>query len=73
MRTLTIQVHVTEDGRLQAQAPPELPPGDHEAIIVLEEPAARGAFRIEDLPVDRGPWDSRISLRREDMYGDDGR
>ena len=30
-------------------------------------------FTMEDFPVHDGPWDDSISLRREDMYGDDGR
>jgi hypothetical protein len=28
---------------------------------------------IDELPVYDGPWDDSISLRREDLYGDDGR
>ena len=31
-------------------------------------------FRIEDLPKhDLGPWPEGLSLRREDIYDDDGR
>jgi hypothetical protein len=29
--------------------------------------------RVADLPSHDVPWDGSISLRREDMYGDDGR
>jgi hypothetical protein len=30
-------------------------------------------FSVGDLPSHDLPWDDSISLRREDMYGDDGR
>lgn len=31
-------------------------------------------FDVDDLPVhDLGPWPEGLSLRREDLYGDDGR
>ena len=30
--------------------------------------------KLNNLPtVDLGPWPDRISLRRDDLYGDDGR
>ena len=40
-------------------------------ITVPETPRRRRSVR--DMPVHHGPWDDSISLRREDMYGDDGR
>ena len=36
-------------------------------------PNAGKKFSVEDLPSHDIPWDDSISLRREDMYGDDGR
>ena len=30
-------------------------------------------LRVADLPTHDIPWDGSVSLRREDMYGDDGR
>jgi hypothetical protein len=29
-------------------------------------------FHLADLPLHDTPWDGSISLRREDLYGDDG-
>ncbi|MFZ3237215.1 MAG: hypothetical protein WA184_17855, partial [Stellaceae bacterium] len=52
-------------------------PGEHEAMITLAPSPPRQTptkkFRVEDLPSQDIPWDDSISLRREDMYGDDGR
>lgn len=33
----------------------------------------RSKFRISQFPVHEGDWDHTVSLRREDLYGDDGR
>lgn len=74
MLTVKTRVRVV-DGRLEATLPAEIPSGDHEAVIVIDaaEPAARPKFDMANFPVHDGPWDDTISLRREDMYGDDGR
>lgn len=74
MLTVRTRVRVT-DGRLEADLPASVPAGDHEAVIVIDaaEPSPRPKFDISKLPVDDRPWDETISLRREDIYGDDGR
>jgi hypothetical protein len=38
---------------------------------LVQHPERR--LRMHDLPTHDTPWDGSISLRREDMYGDDGR
>jgi hypothetical protein len=53
-----------------------VPPGEHDVTITLalirEAPTRK--FRIEDLPKDDlGPWPEGLSLRREDIYDEDGR
>jgi hypothetical protein len=74
MLTVTTKVRVAEDGTLEARVPTTLPPGEHEAVIVVNETNPdKPKFRVADLPVHPGPWDHTVSLRREDMYGDDGR
>jgi hypothetical protein len=73
LTTVRTQVTVKEDGTIEAKVPGMLPAGQHEAVIVVEGERPRRTFRIDDLPVDSGPWDDSVSLRREDMYGDDGR
>ena len=79
MLTLRTKVRETEDGTLEVSVPATaLPPGEPEAAMAIVvgarragPPAAR--FRVADLPVHDAPWDGSVSLRREDLYGDDGR
>jgi hypothetical protein len=73
MATIRIRVTVKGDGTVEGKAPDGLPAGEHEATIDVAEPQPRRRFKIEDFPTNDTPWDDSISLRREDMYGDDGR
>jgi hypothetical protein len=73
LTTVRTQVTVKEDGTIEARAPGQLPVGEHEAVIIVESERPRRPFSIDDLPVDSGPWDDGVSLRREYIYGDDGR
>jgi hypothetical protein len=36
MRTIEVTVTVTPDGTLTAQAPPDVPPGEHLAVLVVD-------------------------------------
>ena len=50
--------------------------GEHEVVVVLEERKEDGARRsiLEGFPTyDLGPWPEGLTLRREEIYGDDGR
>ena len=70
MTVITTILHVSPDGAISIAE--KLPAGDHTAIItVSESPQPRRSAL--DLAVHHGPWDDSISLRREDMYGQDGR
>ena len=75
MNTIRMRIQVTADHTISGVAPPELPAGEHEVLVsagpVPTPPSKR--FRIAEFPVDHGQWDDSISLRREDMYGGDGR
>jgi hypothetical protein len=75
MRVIEATTTISEDGYITLKAPPDLLPGVYPAIVVIETPdsgtPARKPFVV---PVDDcGPWPEDLSLRREDMYGDDGR
>ena len=76
MTQIHTRIRVGRDHRITGVAPPEVP-GEHEAMITLAPSPARQmpskTFSVEDLPSHDIPWDDSISLRREDMYGDDGR
>lgn len=74
MLTVKTRVRVV-DGRLEATLPTAVPSGDHDAVIVIDTADAepKPPFDMKKFPVHDAPWDESISLRREDMYGDDGR
>jgi hypothetical protein len=77
MTQIHTRIHVGPDHSITGVAPPDVPPGEHEVTITLvpsstqEMPTKR--FSLKDFPSHDLPWDDSISLRREDMYGDDGR
>ena len=78
MTQIHTRIRVGPDHRISGIAPPEVPPGEHEVTITLATSPARETppqkFRIEDLPKhDLGPWPEGLSLRREDIYDEDGR
>jgi hypothetical protein len=69
MTVITTRLTVAADGTISAATP--LPAGEHPATIIVAEPSQRRRS-VLDLPVHHGPWDDRLSLRREDLYGDHG-
>jgi hypothetical protein len=74
MRTLQIAVTITPDHELKIQLPPEIPAGDYQIVLVMEEKSIQEQRQPFNFPVDDyGPWPTDLSLRREDMYDDFGR
>lgn len=74
MLSVKTRVTVKDDGTVQAKLPGgELPPGEHDAVIVLSAERPAKKFSMKDFPRHEGEWDHTVSLRREDLYGDDGR
>jgi hypothetical protein len=71
MTVVCAKIHVAPDGTISGKAPREVPPGEYQAPIT--QPKRKRAPRSLDLPLHEGHWDDRVSLRREDIYGDDGR
>jgi hypothetical protein len=80
MTVVTARIQVAEDGTISGRAPAgQVPPGEHTAAITVsaiplahQEPTM--PFNVDELPRhDLGPWPEGLSLRREDLYGDDGR
>ena len=79
MTVITTTLRVAADGAVSLAD--RLPAGEYTATI--EVPAGHGRparqlptlpFDADALPVhDLGPWPEGLSLRREDLYGDDGR
>ena len=74
MNEIRTRIQVAPDHTITGIAPPGVPAGKHVAIITISTPPIPEKLsRVADLPVHDTPWDGSISLRREDMYGDDGR
>ncbi len=78
MTVITTRITVAPDGTISTATP--LPAGSHTASVELhDQPPARQQptqpFDVDSLPkIDLGPWpEGGVSLRREDLYGDDGR
>ena len=73
MNEVRTRIRVGPDHRVTGSVPPEVPPGEHDARIDLRIAGEAKPFVIEGFPVDHGPWDDGVALRRADLYGDDGR
>ncbi len=78
MTVITTRITVAEDGTISGRMPAsQLPPGEHEATITLTTNTPRSPngkpFTMENLRIHDTPWDGTISLRREDLYDDEGR
>ena len=71
MNEIRARIHIGSDHQISGIAPPEVPPGEHEVTISLA-PMRGKSFRLAHLPLHDTPWDGSISLRREDMYADNG-
>jgi hypothetical protein len=72
MRTIETIVMIGGDGRLVLQLPPDITPGEHRIVLVIEEqPVVTEKRPPLDFPViDVGKWPEDLSLRREDLYDD---
>ena len=75
MTVINTRIIVAPDGAISTSTP--LAAGEYTARIEIPEPPQPPTSTdpvLDDLPVrDLGPWPEGLSLRREDMYGDDGR
>lgn len=78
MTQIRARILVGRDHRISGTVPDDVPPGEHEALITLAPPPevqpSPERLHLAEMPVhDLGPWPEGLSLRREDIYGDDGR
>jgi hypothetical protein len=78
MQDVRTRIRVNADHTITGVAPADVPPGEHEVTITVSPPPprqlSRAPFDVNKLPVvDLGPWPDGVSLRREDIYDDDGR
>ena len=74
-KTIEAMGKVSRNGDLVLHVPSDIVPGEHHVLLIIDQPDASAAGdRLLDFPVDHvRNWPSNLSLRREDMYGDNGR
>lgn len=73
MPKVLASLHVDRDGRVTGRVPSSVPPGDYTAPLEVPAPSQRPGQTKLDIPLHDEPWDDEVSLRREDLYGEDGR
>ena len=75
MKTVETIAKVSRRGSLVAHVPADITPGEHQVVLIISETSDAGPRRAKlKIPVVRvGRWPAGLSLRREDMYGDNGR
>lgn len=75
MTTIECSVLVDEDRKTVLQLPDEVAPGRHRLVVVVDQetpwPVSDPLEGFPTIEVDH--WPEGLPLRREDMYGDDGR
>lgn len=73
MRNLNLRLTVPQDRRVTIELPDDIEPGELDVVLVVRRSPGRSTPR-DPFPLIPGvKWNDEISLRREDMYGDDGR
>jgi hypothetical protein len=75
MRTIETTATVAPDGTLIVQVPPDVTPGTHQIVLVIDDWSREAPeSQLDAFPViSVGAWPPDLSLRREDIYGDTGR
>jgi hypothetical protein len=76
MKAIETTVVVGEDHKVTLQLPPDVTPGPHHVIVVVDGPRGQqpSTWTMADWPVhDAGLTDPDFTMRREELYGDNGR
>jgi hypothetical protein len=78
MRTIETMATIAADGTLTAKLPPDIEPGQHRVVVVIDETRTqptehRPSEPFPVLQVSAWGYPPDETFRREDMYGDDGR
>jgi hypothetical protein len=74
MRTIETTIEVDEHGKATVPMPADLAPGAYRAVVVIETgPADLARAPLCFSAHDVGPWPEGFTVRREEIYDDDGR
>ncbi len=75
MKTLETTGIVTARGQLLVHVSPDIPLGEHNLVVVLDDMTTHAPrpTRVTIPLLHVGAWPKGLSLRREEIYGDDGR
>ncbi len=78
MQTIEVTIHVLPEGRIELEGLPELPPGKHPALLLVDPPSHEPKTSTPSTPLqlkmlDWSAWPAGTTFRREDLYGDDQR
>jgi hypothetical protein len=74
MKTIQTNAIVEPGHTITLHLPDDIQPGAYRVTLVIDDRPIGPKSDLKDFPVhDVGPWPEGLSLRREDMYGDDGR
>ena len=78
MKTIETVAKVDNNGILTAQVPPEIPPGEHKVVLVIEEDSGLSNTAIPKSPlkfmtIELSGWPPDSTYRRKYLYGEEGR
>jgi hypothetical protein len=78
MKTIETTATVAADGTLTARVPSDIPLGEYQVVLVIDETADEPLARTPKPPLKLKvfaleSWPADSTFRREDIYGDDGR
>ena len=75
MKTIETTGVVGDDRKLTLQLPAHVAPGQHRIVLVIDDNGQQPpSLRMDEWPIhDAGLVDPNFAMRREDLYGDDGR
>jgi hypothetical protein len=72
MKSVNLTVEVPADRRITIQLPDDVEPGTA-TVTLMVQPRRTARGLVAALPMLNMKWPEGLSLRREDLYGDDGR
>jgi hypothetical protein len=75
MKTIETVIKVDEHGMATLRMPPDVTPGEHKVVMVIDEELKKPKIPLSFPRHDIGPWPfgPNETFRREDLYDDNGR